>query len=100
LHVLIEACIDVAQHIISDEHFREPASYRDAFVVLGEQGVIHPDDLPRFEQMTAFRNLIVHYYERFDDAIVYGVFKQKLGDFDLFVERMVAYLKQRAGNDE
>ena len=50
--------------------------------------------------MTAFRNLIVHYYERFDDAIVYGVFKQKLGDFDLFVERMVAYLKQRAGNDE
>jgi uncharacterized protein YutE (UPF0331/DUF86 family) len=98
LHVLIEACIDVAQHIISDEHFREPASYRDAFVVLAEERVINPDDLPRFEQMAAFRNLIVHYYERVDDGIVYGVFKQNLGDFDLFVERIVAYLKQRMGD--
>jgi uncharacterized protein YutE (UPF0331/DUF86 family) len=97
LHILIEACIDVAQHIISDEHFREPASYRDTFVVLGEQGVIHPDDLPRFEQMAAFRNLIVHYYERVDDTIVYSVFKRNLGDFDLFVERIVAYLKRVKG---
>jgi uncharacterized protein YutE (UPF0331/DUF86 family) len=98
LHVLIEACIDVAQHIISDEHFREPASYRDAFVVLAEEGLINLDDLPRFEQMAAFRNLIVHYYERVDDAIVFGLFKEQLGDFDLFVERIVTYLEQRVGD--
>ena len=94
LHILIEACIDVAQHIISDEHLREPASYRDAFAVLAEEGVIEPDDLVRFEQMAAFRNLIVHYYERVDDAIVFGVFKRNLDDFDLFAERIVDYLKR------
>lgn len=32
LHILIEACIDIAQHIISDEKFREPDSYRDTVV--------------------------------------------------------------------
>ena len=94
LHILIEACIDVAQHIISDEHFREPASYRDSFAVLAEEGVIHRDDLPRFARMAGFRNLIVHYYERIDDAVVYGVFRKRLGDFNLFVERIVDYLKK------
>jgi len=95
LHILIEACIDLAQHIISDEHFREPATYRDTFAVLAEEKLIHPDDLPRFEQMAAFRNLIVHYYERVDDAMVYGVFKRNLDDFDLFAERIVEYLGRK-----
>ena len=96
LHIAIEACIDVAQHIISDEGLREPLSYRDAFVVLAEHGVLHAEDLPKFEKIASFRNLIVHYYERIDDALVYGVFRQNLADLDLFVERIVEYLS-RAG---
>jgi uncharacterized protein YutE (UPF0331/DUF86 family) len=97
LHILIEACIDLAQHIISDEHFREPSTCRDTFSVLAEEKLIHLEDLPRFEQMAALRNLIVHYYERVDDAIVYGVFKRSLDDFDLFAERIVEYLGRKGG---
>ena len=41
LHILIEACIDIAQHIISDQHFREPSSYRDTFAVLTENKILH-----------------------------------------------------------
>jgi len=95
LHILIEACIDVTQHLISDEHFREPLSYRDSFLVLAEEGIIDSEDLPSFERMASFRNLIVHYYERVDDAIVYGLFKENLSDFDRFVERVAGYLKKR-----
>ena len=61
LHILIEACIDVAQHIISDEQLREPTSYRDTFAVLAESGIIQPEDLTRMENMASFRNLIVHF---------------------------------------
>lgn len=95
LQILIEACIDIAQHIISDDHFREPTSYRDTFAVLAEEGVIGREDLPRFEQMAAFRNLIVHYYERVDDAVVFGVFQKRLGDFEIFADYIVAYLEQK-----
>ncbi|MGA7876266.1 MAG: DUF86 domain-containing protein, partial [Desulfoferrobacter sp.] len=70
LHILIEACIDVAQHIISDEKLREPTSYRDTFTVLAEHGILEARDLKRFEAMASFRNLLVHYYERVDDALV------------------------------
>ena len=94
LHVLIEACIDVAQHIIADENLREPVSYRDTFTILAEKDILQSSDLERFESMASFRNLLVHYYERVDDEIVYGIFKQNLSDFDLFVERIVKYLER------
>ena len=92
LHITIEGCIDAAQHIISDEKMREPTSYRDTFMVLTENKILKPDDLSRFENIASFRNLLVHYYEKVDDAIVYGIFKNNLSDFDLFVERIVRFL--------
>jgi uncharacterized protein YutE (UPF0331/DUF86 family) len=94
LHITIEACIDIAQHIISDEGFREPTSYRDVFSVLEENGIISPSELSKFENMASFRNLIVHYYERVDDSVIFGIFKKNLSDVELFVDRILEYLKR------
>lgn len=94
LHITIEGCIDAAQHIISDEQMREPISYRDTFAVLTEKKILLPEDLPRFENIASFRNLLVHYYEKVDDEIVYGIFKNNLSDFDLFVDRIVHFLDE------
>ena len=94
LHIIIEGCIDAAQHIISDERMREPTSYRDTFAVLAENKILLPEDLPRFENIASFRNLLVHYYERVDDEIVYAIFRKNLSDFDLFVKRVVRFLEK------
>jgi len=94
LHITIEGCIDAAQHIISDEGMREPTSYRDTFAVLAENKILMPEDLPRFENIASFRNLLVHYYERVDDEIVYAIFKKNLSDFDLFVRRILSFLEK------
>jgi uncharacterized protein YutE (UPF0331/DUF86 family) len=61
LHILIEACIDLAQHIIADEKLREPESYRGTFAILAENGILRHNDLENFENMASFRNLLVHY---------------------------------------
>ena len=61
-------------------------------MVLTENKILKPDDLSRFDDIASFRNLLVHYYEKVDDAIVYGIFKNNLSDFDLFVERIVSFL--------
>jgi uncharacterized protein YutE (UPF0331/DUF86 family) len=95
LHILIEACLDIAQHLISDEGLREPMSYRETFVVLAENGILDQRHLPVFEKMGAFRNLIVHYYERLDDQVVFGIFKNQLSDFDLFTDQIIRYLETR-----
>lgn len=94
LHVVIEAVLDAAQHIIADQGFREPASYRDAFSVLAENDVINRDLLPRLENMASFRNLLVHYYERIDNAVIYGILKKNLEDFDMFVTQLADYVRR------
>ena len=95
LHIIIEAMIDAAQHIISDEGWREPLSYRDAFAVLSEKGALSNENLPCYEKIAAFRNLIVHYYERVDNEIIFAIFKQHLEDFELFVQEISRFLKHR-----
>jgi len=96
LHITIEGCIDAAQHIISDGQMREPTSYRDTFTVLTENKILSPKDLSRLENISSFRNLLVHYYEKIDNEIVYGIFRNNLSDFDLFVDRIVRYLSEAA----
>ena len=96
LHITIEGCIDAAQHIISDQKMREPKSYRDTFVVLTENNILLPEDLSRFENIASFRNLLVHYYEKVDEEIVYGIFRNNLSDFDLFVDRIVSFLGEQS----
>ena len=92
LHITIEGCIDAAQHIISDGEMREPTSYRDTFAVLTENKILSPEDLSRLENIASFRNLLVHYYEKIDNEIVYGIFRNNLSEFDLFVDRIVSFL--------
>jgi len=96
LHIIIEAYIYIAQRIISDEGLREPASDRDTFAVLAENGILCREDLEKFENIAAFRNLLVHYYERVDDEVVFGFFKKNLSDFDLFVKRIIQRIEKES----
>ena len=92
LHIAIEAAIDIAQHIIADEGWREADSYRDTFKVLHEHGIISDELLTKLVKMAAFRNLLVHYYEKIDDTIVFGVLRKCPEDFNEFSRQIVAFL--------
>ena len=93
LQVAVEASIDAAHHIISDERWREPSSYADAFVVLSENGVIGVDEAQTYRLMAQFRNKIVHYYERVDPEQVFAIFSSHLGDFDAYVQSVRAWMQ-------
>lgn len=94
LHILVEACIDLAHHIIADEGFEEPGSYGEAFRVLARHGVLPENEADDYERMARFRNLIVHYDEKIDDTVVYGVFRNHLGDFERYAAHILAYLEK------
>ncbi len=40
------------------------------------------------------RNMLVHHYEKVDNEVVFGIFKNRLGDFDLFCEFILKYVKK------
>ncbi|MBW2368594.1 MAG: DUF86 domain-containing protein [Deltaproteobacteria bacterium] len=92
LQIAIECCFDVVHHIISDEGYREPDSYADAFVVLAEQGVLTQKSMGDYQLMAQFRNKIVHYYEKIDPEQVYAIFKGKLNSFNSFKNQIEQWI--------
>ncbi|MGC8781190.1 MAG: type VII toxin-antitoxin system HepT family RNase toxin [Anaerolineae bacterium] len=92
LHLAVEACLDIGQHIIAQEGFRRPTDNQDVFVVLAEEGIVSDELLPSLIAMARFQNLIVHDYARIDNAIVFGILKRRLDDLDAYARAIVKYL--------
>ncbi len=95
LHLAIESVIDIANHVISFQGWREPEGYRDIFAVLHEKGIIPEQDLKAFQQMASFRNMLVHRYERSDNETVFGLFKNRIDEFDRFSELVKTWAAQQ-----
>jgi uncharacterized protein YutE (UPF0331/DUF86 family) len=92
LHLAVEACLDIGQHIIAREGFRTPTDNKDVFAVLSEEGVVPSSLLPSLVSMAKLRNLIVHDYAQIDNHVVFSILKQRLGDF-AFAQSVVHYLE-------
>lgn len=84
LQIAIEACADVANHIIADRNLRMPSTYAEAFEVLAEAGILTAAQREAMVRMSGFRNLIVHEYARIEPAMVVRVLRERLGDFGAF----------------
>lgn len=96
LQVSIETCINIANHIIATDRLRGPKDYKDSFQVLNEAGIL-PDDFTRtMRELAGLRNLLVYLYWDVDDQMVYEGIRSELGDFETFVEFIVAYIERTA----
>lgn len=92
LQMMIELCADIAGHLIADQGMRTPETYADTFRVLGENGILSPEQTATMEKMAKFRNIVVHQYETVDAEIVVLVLRKHLDDFDRFGQAMVKQL--------
>jgi len=97
LIVAAEAALDICNHLAARRGARSPADYADCMTILAEIGVLDPDLTARLVRMARFRNLLVHLYARVDDAEVYRVIEESLGDFDRYLESVGRYLKAELG---
>lgn len=84
LQIAIEACVDVAEHVIADRRLRVPATYAETFEILGDAGLLDAALRDAMVRMAGFRNVIVHEYARVDSAIVVDVLRNRLADFMRF----------------
>lgn len=88
LQIAIQAAIDVAAHVVSDERLGEPATLREHFDLLARAGWISPALVEALHDMAGFRNVLVHGYEEVDLAIVRDVVEHHLEDLLAFVAAM------------
>jgi len=86
LQIAIQASLDAASHVISDDRLGEPSTYRELFDLL-EKAEYIPSELAReLEKMAGFRNVLVHGYDDVDLAIVRDIVENHLSDLLKFVE--------------
>jgi uncharacterized protein YutE (UPF0331/DUF86 family) len=93
LHLCVEEVLDICNHLIAENDWREPRNFRDLFTILAEQGVVSEQDVLTFQNMASFRNLLVHRYEKIDDKVVFGIFRRRLNDFHRFIEAISAWIR-------
>jgi uncharacterized protein YutE (UPF0331/DUF86 family) len=100
LQMMIETCVDVAGHIVSDEGFRIPKSYADTFTVLHENGILDDRLHLILKKMAQFRNIVVHQYDKIDSTIVVGILQKNIKDFAAYRDAIIAHIKSRTFPDE
>ena len=85
IHVAIEACMDIGKIIIANKNLKEPVDNKGIFAILAEAGIINKKSLGFLMPMAGTRNILVHGYDRVDSALIYGIIKNHLQDFDEFL---------------
>jgi uncharacterized protein YutE (UPF0331/DUF86 family) len=84
LHLVIETCMDVADHIVADRRMRVPETGADTFEILAEAGLLPVPLATALASMVGFRNILVHDYARIDSAVVIRVLRTDLADVERF----------------
>ena len=80
----IQACIDLANMVLSKEGLGLPNSYRNSFSLLNHHQVIDDALTQKMISMVGFRNISVHDYEQIKPEIVNQIVKAHLSDFEDF----------------
>jgi uncharacterized protein YutE (UPF0331/DUF86 family) len=85
LQLAIQAALDVASHVVSDERLGEPRTNRELFDLLERGGWIAPEMAAVLRDMVGFRNVLVHGYDTVNLDIVEDVVRNRLGGLLDFV---------------
>jgi uncharacterized protein YutE (UPF0331/DUF86 family) len=80
----IQAAIDLAAHVVSQEDWGLPDSLKAHFAILRREGVIDEDLCKQLEAMVGFRNIAVHDYEALDLNVLERIVAERLPDLEAF----------------
>jgi len=84
LHLAIETCMDIADHIVADRRLPVPETAAATFEILGEAQVLPAPLAASLAKMVGFRNILVHDYAKLDASIVVRVLRTDLQDLQRF----------------
>ena len=99
LQLAIQAALDVASHVVSDERLGEPQTNRELFDLLERRGYLTTTLGATLRSMAGFRNILVHGYDDVDLSVVKDILANHLGDLTEFVAAIGAILAERPERD-
>lgn len=86
LHHALEGVFHISSHILSRIPGGQATEYAESARKLGEFGLIDKEFAnTALIKMAKYRNRIVHFYAEITPEEYYGIIKNNLGDFDVFL---------------
>ncbi len=96
LEVMIQAMIDIGNHVIAGLLLKKPEDYRQVFDILAQNRIIPEELLPKVRALVGLRNLLVHEYFEVDHSRLYDEARAGLTDFEEFCRAIVHFLQNRS----
>lgn len=94
LEVAAQACINIANRIISMEQLEKPRDAHGAIEMLGTVDILPRELAKRLAPIAGLRNILVHEYLEIDwDEVLRNL--QRMGDLYAFMEHIKRWLKDR-----
>lgn len=91
---LIQACIDVAQHVRSSEDLSPGGTAKQEMEALGNADILSAETQSRMEEAVGFRNVLAHQYGEIDQQVVYEVLHEDLCWFERFQEEVAQWFQE------
>ena len=86
LHRALEGVFNISAHILSRLPGGQATSYKEIAIKLGEAEVIDKNFAEtKLSLMAKYRNRLVHFYADISSKEIYGIIKNDLGDFEIFL---------------
>ncbi len=85
LQIGLQAALDVASHIVSDDRLGEPETNRELFDLLVQDGRVPVELGETLRAMAGLRNVLVHGYQDVDLGVIEDVLCNHLDDLLAFV---------------
>lgn len=92
LQTLLEACLDIARHIVSARAWGIQAVSRDYFILLGEKKVLGQNLADKLSEAMSVRNRLVHEYGQISRETLAKFVNEDLGDIDEYIKQISEYL--------
>jgi uncharacterized protein YutE (UPF0331/DUF86 family) len=96
LMLAVQACVDVAGHLIADQGWAPAKDLREAFQRLQEHGVLSREAAGALGRASGLRNVVAHVYARADPDLVFRAATSGLADLERFSREVAGWVTGRS----
>lgn len=93
LQQAVETCIDIATHLVATLNIPRKETAKDAFLLLGQQGIVNKELAEKMGKAADFRNRVVHGYNDFDYRLLFKDYKEDVKDLRNFGGEILKFIK-------
>ncbi|WP_246988101.1 type VII toxin-antitoxin system HepT family RNase toxin [Halorientalis marina] len=91
---LVQACIDLAQHIRSAKGLSPTGTAKQEMQALGNADILSRETQEKMEEAIGFRNILAHRYGDIDHEVVFDVLHDDLRWFEQFQQEIARWFQQ------